>query len=205
MRWKSNMFPPGSACWVWPDAQIFWFGQPWHADTFPADSLWVPGQSKNIPCYMTYYKESSHANISRLILNIVLLVMKSLLATSCSSKKISCWSVKEIGGKWEMNTFNYCGYNELTRSYTGDKGFLKGMAKNSPNFQVVNLCCLHANIKLFIHRNSFLGLTFPSQLLTVESINRYQYRELSQISFNLMEIELAMHFQFDFSGYLHTA
>lgn len=38
---------PGSSCFVAPDAHILWFGQPAHAETLPALSLSVPGQSKN--------------------------------------------------------------------------------------------------------------------------------------------------------------
>jgi len=45
---KIYFYLPGSGSWVTPDAQIFWFGHPWHADTWPADELSVPGQSKNL-------------------------------------------------------------------------------------------------------------------------------------------------------------
>lgn len=37
---------PGSGA-LGPEAQIRWFGQPAHAEAFPAASLWVPGQSVN--------------------------------------------------------------------------------------------------------------------------------------------------------------
>lgn len=36
---------PGSGAFVAPEEHSFWFGQPWHADVFPAWSLVVPGQS----------------------------------------------------------------------------------------------------------------------------------------------------------------
>lgn len=39
---------PGSGALVAPEEHSFWFGQPWHADVFPACSLNVPGQSKRI-------------------------------------------------------------------------------------------------------------------------------------------------------------
>jgi hypothetical protein len=35
---------PGSTCFGAPDAQMFWLGQPAHADAFPASSACVPGQ-----------------------------------------------------------------------------------------------------------------------------------------------------------------
>ena len=37
--------PPGLGVDGAPDAHNFWLGQPWHADTLPADLLWVPGQA----------------------------------------------------------------------------------------------------------------------------------------------------------------
>jgi len=48
---KIYFYLPGSGSWVTPDAQIFWFGHPWQADTWPADELSVPGQSKNFKLF----------------------------------------------------------------------------------------------------------------------------------------------------------
>lgn len=39
---------PGSTVLAAPEEHIFWFGHPAHAETFPALSLWVPGQSEII-------------------------------------------------------------------------------------------------------------------------------------------------------------
>ena len=41
------IYIPGSGPRAAPEEHMDWFGHPWHADTFPADSLWVPGQSVN--------------------------------------------------------------------------------------------------------------------------------------------------------------
>ena len=47
-QYEDDVVLPGSGALVAPEAQIFWFGQPWHGEAFPASSLFVPGQSKRI-------------------------------------------------------------------------------------------------------------------------------------------------------------
>ena len=44
---------PGSGNFVAPEEQIFWFGHPAQAETFPALSLCVPGQSEKKYIYFT--------------------------------------------------------------------------------------------------------------------------------------------------------
>lgn len=89
----NNLYLPGSGALAAPDAHIVWLGHPAQADTFPAVSLCVPGQSvEQTQQIRVYYDLYEHSRQMQCVWKLTLRGVSWVLLHGLFGKHSSCVS-----------------------------------------------------------------------------------------------------------------